>query len=264
MKKALFQSVLLHCVFVLGVFGAWTLLDKKVEKPRLTLSMSITHADAGEGKAAKGIETAQTDINAQSRTGAEKPAEKKSKPEKKEEQKPKPKPKPKEKSIEKPEPKHIERSENKPAQKVVKDTSEQVHAESQSQSSAALVAKGKQSATGAGGGTGQGANVSLGGVDGVYSLKEVDGKPKSIKSARPKYPEYAKKMRIEGSVRLSFILDEKGIVQDVKIIKATPENTFENAALTAVKNWRFTPATKDGKAVKVKMVITLNFRLDEK
>ena len=87
--------------------------------------------------------------------------------------------------------------------------------------------------------------------------------PKSLKSVRPVYPEYAKNMRIEGFVQVRFVLNDKGKVVNPTVVKAEPVDIFENAALTAVNQWKFKPATKDGKDVHVAMVVKLNFKLDE-
>lgn len=127
-----------------------------------------------------------------------------------------------------------------------------------------MAAKGKAAGTGAGKKSiSDGAPKSVGGVDGVYSLKEVDNVPKSLKSVRPVYPEYARNMRIEGFVQVRFILDDKGKIVNPKVVKAEPVDVFENAALNAVNQWKFQPAKKDGKNVNVAMVVKLNFKLDE-
>ncbi len=295
MKKALLQSVILHVALAGAFLWLGHAVYKKEDGEKLVLSMSVIHADPGAGKAAKGIETASADINSAARTGAEKSraekaasakrakepdrkknrdrAEKAEKPEKPVKKTP---PAVKEASLKQPAenkpPQEAEKTaeaaaDNKEPEKTSADKTavkDENGAETAEAASAAVSAKGKQTGTGAGGGSGQGSAASSGGADGVYSLKEVDGRPKSIKSARPKYPEYARKMRIEGSVTVSFVLDEKGRVAEPKVIKAVPENVFENSALTAVAAWRFSPAKKDGRPVKVGMVVSLNFRLDEK
>ncbi len=265
MKKALLISFIIHFVFAGSAFSFWKIISSEEKKEKLVLSMAITHADAGEGKAAKGIETANADINTLQRVGKEKANQQKKKETVKKKQEVK---KEKKEVKEKQKSKNVVKKEvieeKKVEDKKVEVVEEVVEEVASLSPSVAAAAKGKQSATGAGGGKGQGANISFGGVDGVYSLKDVDGRPKSLKSVRPIYPEYAKKMRIEGTVTVSFILDEKGNIKNIKIIKAKPENIFENSAITAVKNWKFSPAMKDGIAVKVGMVVPINFKLDEK
>ncbi len=116
---------------------------------------------------------------------------------------------------------------------------------------------------GADGGEGSSAAVSSGGSSGIFSLVDVDLVPKLLNRKKPEYPSYAKENRIEGVVRLGFIVDTKGRVQNPVIIKATPANVFEKTALATVSKWTFTPAKKAGKKVSVKMAITLRFNLED-
>lgn len=252
MKKAFFISFLLHSFLVGSSFAFFNIMDSKNENNKIVLSMSINYDNSGSGLVAKGIETANENINSKETIQRNILEKKESKKHVKESNN--------NKKISKKEAnnrkKEINNS-NKKEDNHLKETKEVAMIEKTS-----VVAKGKQLGTGAGSGLNDGAKKSFGGVDGVYSLKEVDNIPKSIKSVRPKYPEYAKKMRIEGSVTVSFILDEKGNIRDVKIIKANPQNIFENSAITAVKNWKFLPATKNGEPVKVGMIVPINFKLD--
>lgn len=99
--------------------------------------------------------------------------------------------------------------------------------------------------------------------DGVFSLRDVDYRPKALSSYKPEYPRYAKENRIEGNVTVSFVLSPDGTVRDAVIISADPANVFEASALAAVKKWRFSPAKKQGKAVPARMVVAVNFSLEE-
>jgi len=48
---------------------------------------------------------------------------------------------------------------------------------------------------------------------------------------------------VEGSVKLSFVLDAGGQVRDVKVERSTPANIFDSAAAQAMRKWRFDPAS---------------------
>ena len=76
----------------------------------------------------------------------------------------------------------------------------------------------------------------------------------------PQYSEEARKAKWQGSVRLSLIVDTEGFVT-----RMTTEQMLgyglDAAAMEAVKAWRFKPGTKDGKAVPVKAVLEVTFRL---
>jgi TonB family protein len=65
---------------------------------------------------------------------------------------------------------------------------------------------------------------------------------RAIKSrVAPVYPEIAKRMRIEGEVRLEVTVDAEGKVTDVKTVSGN--RTLGSAAEDAVRKWRFEPGS---------------------
>jgi protein TonB len=54
------------------------------------------------------------------------------------------------------------------------------------------------------------------------------------------------------------VIDESGMVAECSISKSSHAE-FEQAAMDAVKNWKFKPASKGGIAVKASVVIPINF-----
>ncbi|KOY88156.1 hypothetical protein AD998_10930 [bacterium 336/3] len=77
------------------------------------------------------------------------------------------------------------------------------------------------------------------------------------------YPEKAKANKTEGYVYLQFMVNKEGNIEDIRIIKDIGDGCGE-AAVQALKKttkpWK--PAqNKDGKPVKVKKVIPVNFKL---
>jgi len=85
--------------------------------------------------------------------------------------------------------------------------------------------------------------------------------PKVITRVEPVYPEEAKQNRIFGIVILELMIKEDGTVGDARVLKPLPYG-LDQAALDAVRQWRFEPATIDGKPVPVTFNITINFKLD--
>lgn len=79
-------------------------------------------------------------------------------------------------------------------------------------------------------------------------------------ASRIVYPEQAKKAGIEGKVFVQFIVDETGNVVDPHVVKGIGHGCDE-AAINAVKQAKFTPATKNGKPVKVKFALPIVFKL---
>lgn len=75
----------------------------------------------------------------------------------------------------------------------------------------------------------------------------------------PQYPESLKGSGIQGMVILEAVIDEKGCVESVTIIqKVNP--TLDQLAKQMVNSWRFKPAMKDGKPVRVKVRIPVEFK----
>lgn len=93
----------------------------------------------------------------------------------------------------------------------------------------------------------------------VYQFWAVSEKPEVIQQVTPVYPELAKRAGIEGSVILKVLVDLKGDVEDIEILKTHP--LLEASAIAAVKQFKFTPGKQRDKTVKVWMSIPFNFRL---
>ncbi|KAB2955747.1 MAG: energy transducer TonB [Thermoanaerobaculia bacterium] len=72
----------------------------------------------------------------------------------------------------------------------------------------------------------------------------------------------ARRMKIEGTVELSLLVDETGKVLDVRLDKGVQQNVGINEAATqAARTAKFNPATKDGVRVKMWYRLTIPFRL---
>ena len=77
----------------------------------------------------------------------------------------------------------------------------------------------------------------------------------------PPYPPAALAARFTGSVKVSVKVLPDGTVGDVKVLDCSHRNIgFEEAAMGAVKKWRFQPAMQAGKAVEYTTTYRLNFR----
>lgn len=86
-------------------------------------------------------------------------------------------------------------------------------------------------------------------------------KPIKIRDTPPRYTPKARKARVQGVVIVQAVIDRKGDVADVKVLKGLP-NGLSEAAVKAVKKWKFKPATLDGEPVAVYYNLTINFRLE--
>ncbi len=78
---------------------------------------------------------------------------------------------------------------------------------------------------------------------------------------QPKYPRLAQRRGIEGRVEIEFVINPQGAVEDVSLIQAEPPEVFEEAALQAVKQWKFAPKFIEGAAVYQKARQVIEFKL---
>jgi protein TonB len=62
---------------------------------------------------------------------------------------------------------------------------------------------------------------------------------------------------IDGVVVAEILVNEAGIVSGARVLKSIPP--LDDAALQAVREWRYDPTIVDGKAVPVRMTVTVNF-----
>ena len=76
----------------------------------------------------------------------------------------------------------------------------------------------------------------------------------------PRYPDKARADHVEGSVFLHIIVDKDGAVKNLEVINGDP--LLVNAAMDAVKQWRYKPTLLNGKPVEVDTVVTVTFRLN--
>jgi TonB family protein len=78
----------------------------------------------------------------------------------------------------------------------------------------------------------------------------------------PRYPEAARKERLQGDVVLQVILDKEGIPRAPVVLRMSPGcEELAAAAVDAVLQWRYEPARLDGRAVPVYFNITVKFEL---
>jgi TonB family protein len=82
---------------------------------------------------------------------------------------------------------------------------------------------------------------------------------KRTKTVGPEFPESARRKGITGWVEVVFTVTAKGTVADAEVRSSSPEEVFDDAAVKAVKQWRFEPATKDGQPVATRTMVRLKF-----
>lgn len=91
--------------------------------------------------------------------------------------------------------------------------------------------------------------------------KQQTAMPVYQRNQQPSYPVMAKQRGHEGQILLHVLVNTKGAVSELKIKQSSGHASLDAAALAAVKNWLFTPATEDGRAVSMWVDVPIEFRL---
>ncbi len=86
--------------------------------------------------------------------------------------------------------------------------------------------------------------------------------PQPLSRARPVYPPLLRQHRVEGEAAVAFVVSADGIPENVVCVQAT-DRRFAEAAVDAVRAWRFSPATLAGKPVSMPMQVPILFSLNE-
>ena len=92
-----------------------------------------------------------------------------------------------------------------------------------------------------------------------YPAKDLDIYPQAFRPITPLYPETARDAQIAGSVTLLVLIDEVGRVIGTSVMDAVPDGVFEEAAQQALANAAFYPARKDGRPVRSRILIKVEF-----
>ena len=94
---------------------------------------------------------------------------------------------------------------------------------------------------------------------GPVRVADLPVSPRKIVDARPVYPDIARSARVEGTIIMEAVLDTNGRVTQLRVLQSVP--MLDQAALDAVRQWRYTPSSYGGHPVSVLMTITVRFTL---
>jgi protein TonB len=85
--------------------------------------------------------------------------------------------------------------------------------------------------------------------------------PRLIRKVQPQYPPLAKQTRTQGAVVIDCVVDKQGNVTQVKLVSGHP--LLVEAALQAVRQWKYQPTLLNGEPVAVEMIVTVTFTLGD-
>lgn len=93
-----------------------------------------------------------------------------------------------------------------------------------------------------------------------YPAREVDEHPALVSQMRPAYPPKAVEADVKGDVLVLFMLNENGSVDEASVLEENPPGYGFDAAVNEwLKQARFKPAMRKGRAVKARVVYRINF-----
>jgi TonB family protein len=82
--------------------------------------------------------------------------------------------------------------------------------------------------------------------------------PRIVSRVAPTYPEEARKAKIGGTIVLFVEITTSGTVANVVVLQGLGKG-MDESAVSAMKQWKFAPATKDGRPVAVMMTVEMNY-----
>jgi protein TonB len=97
------------------------------------------------------------------------------------------------------------------------------------------------------------------GISGQQRPKKVT-MPELLTKKEPEYTEDARKAKLQGTVDLTIVVGADGRVERVDVIRGLGLG-LDDRAVEAVKQWRFRPATADGKPIAASAAVAVTFRL---
>jgi protein TonB len=85
--------------------------------------------------------------------------------------------------------------------------------------------------------------------------------PRILTRKEPVYPINARRLRVEGTVLLNVLVGTDGRVREVKVLEADGGKLLSPAAVDAVRQWTFSPATRNGQPVQCWHKVPIRFAL---
>lgn len=95
----------------------------------------------------------------------------------------------------------------------------------------------------------------------LVEAEDLDTAPVSLSRKLPTYSMQARQMRLQGTVVMKVLVNERGTVDDVVLVSGVPGADLNDSAIRAAKAWTYRPATKSGVPVKVWKIEQVAFKM---
>jgi TonB family protein len=93
----------------------------------------------------------------------------------------------------------------------------------------------------------------------IIEVPAAEAEASLLQRVEPEYPAEARQRQMQGAVVLEVRIGRDGTVQDVNLVSG--QQALADAAIAAVKQWRFKPRILQGQPVEMQTRVTLNFRM---
>ncbi len=98
--------------------------------------------------------------------------------------------------------------------------------------------------------------------DTIMDETDVDTIPVPKYKRSPQYPYRAKRMGIEGEVKIRFLVSKEGNISQIEILSANPPKIFDESVLNAVSSWKYAPGELMGRKVATRVTTSVIFKLE--
>jgi protein TonB len=92
-----------------------------------------------------------------------------------------------------------------------------------------------------------------------YPAQQLDVYPRPLTPIRLNYPDAAAAERADGRLLVLLLIDEFGVVNEASVVEAQPAGSFEETTLAVFRATRFSPAKKQGHAVKSRVLLQVKY-----
>jgi protein TonB len=83
-----------------------------------------------------------------------------------------------------------------------------------------------------------------------------------LNNPAPDYPPMSRRLGEEGRTMMKVLVSAEGLAEDVQIEKSSGSDRLDNAAVNAVKRWRFIPAKRNNQPLSAYVLVPMKFSLD--
>lgn len=93
----------------------------------------------------------------------------------------------------------------------------------------------------------------------VFSIDDCEVKPQIVKAEQPIVPDSLAKQA--GTVKVKFVISQEGRAVNLEVSSST-NGALDQLAIDTVKQWRFSPAQRQGQPVPVMTIVPIRFKAD--